>query len=211
LKMIRFCAVFCAVLLSCFAQEPTATLFGRITDATGGVAPDVAVDVSNVDTGVKWQVKTNGTGYYTVPLLPPGSYQVTAKLEGFRPVTRAITLVVDQVARVSFALELGAVTETIIVTSTTPVLENGTASLGQVVQSRAVRDLPLNGRNYLDLAKMALGVAEPSGAGTPGTTGDRAKNGGGFVANGVRSDMNNFILDDHPAIGRRDPGIQGGD
>ena len=58
-----------------------------------------------------------------------------------------------------------------------------------------MRDLPLNGRNYLDLAKMALGVAEPSGAGTPGTAGDRAKNGGGFVANGVRSDMNNFILD----------------
>jgi hypothetical protein len=194
-KTIRLCAFFASFVLSCFAQEPTATLFGRITDATGGVAPNVAVEVGNVDTGVKWQAQTNGAGYYTVPLLPPGNYQITAKLDGFRPVTRAITLAVDQVARVSFALEVGAVTETIIVTSAPPVLENGTASMGQVVTARAVRDLPLNGRNYLDLAKMALGVAEPSGAGTPGTTGDRAKNGGGFVANGVRSDMNNFILD----------------
>ena len=192
---MRFLVIFCAVLLSCFAQEPTATLFGRITDASGGVAPNVAVEIGNVDTGVKWVVKTNGSGYYTQPLLPPGNYQITAKLEGFRPMTRTINLAVDQVARVSFALEIGAVTETIVVTSAPPVLENGTASMGQVVSTRAVRDLPLNGRNYLDLAKMALGVAEPSGAGTPGTTGDRAKNGGGFVANGVRSDMNNFILD----------------
>jgi len=192
---MRFLVIFCAVLLSCFAQEPTATLFGRITDATGGVAPNVAVEISNADTGVKWLVKTNGSGYYTQPLLPPGNYQITAKLEGFRPMTRTINLAVDQVARVSFALEVGAVTETIVVTSAPPVLENGSASMGQVVTQRAVRDLPLNGRNYLDLAKMALGVAEPSGAGTPGTAGDRAKNGGGFVANGVRSDMNNFVLD----------------
>jgi hypothetical protein len=192
---MRFCVIFGAVLLSCFAQDPTATLFGRITDATGGVAPNVAVEIGNVETGVKWLVKTNGSGYYTQPLLPPGNYQITATLEGFRPVTRTISLAVDQVARVSFALEVGAVTETIVVTSAPPVLENGSASMGQVVSARAVRDLPLNGRNYLDLAKMAMGVAEPSGAGTPGTAGDRAKNGGGFVANGVRSDMNNFILD----------------
>ena len=132
---MRFLVIFCAVLLSCFAQEPTATLFGRITDATGGVTPNVAVEIGNVDTGVKWHVKTNGSGYYTQPLLPPGNYQVTAKLEGFRPMTRTINLAVDQMARVSFALEIGAVTETIVVTSAPPVLENGTASMGQVVSA----------------------------------------------------------------------------
>jgi len=146
-KTIRFFGIFCVVLLSCFAQQPTATLFGRITDITGAVMPDAAVEISNTETGVKWQVKTNGSGYYTQPLLPSGNYQITATLKGFRPVTRAITLAVDQVARVSFSLEIGAVTETIVVTSAPPVLENGTASMGQVVTARAVRDLPLNGRN----------------------------------------------------------------
>jgi len=98
-KTIRFFGIFGVVLLSCFAQQPTATLFGRITDITGAVMPNAAVEISNAETGVKWQVKTNGSGYYTQPLLPPGNYQVTATLEGFRPVTRAITLAVDQVAR----------------------------------------------------------------------------------------------------------------
>lgn len=185
----------CALLAPCVAQEPTAILVGRITDGTGGVAPNVTVDILNVETGVKYPVKTNASGYFTKPLLPPGNYQVTTQLEGFRAVTRSVTLVVDQIARLDFTLEVGAVTETIVVTGAAPVLENGSASIGQVVSTKAVHDLPLNGRNYLDLAKLAMGVGLPSGAGTSGTTGDRTKNGGGFVANGVRSDMNNFVLD----------------
>ncbi len=190
-----FAAVTCALIAPCLAQQPTAILVGRITDSSGSVTPNVAVDISNVETGVKWQVKTNASGYYTQPLRPPGKYQVSTQLEGFRPVTRTVTLVVDQIARVDFALEVGAVTETIVVTGSAPLLENGSASIGQQVSEAQIRSLPLNGRNYLDLAKLSIGVALPSGTGLAGTAGDRAKNGGSFVANGVRSDMNNFILD----------------
>src|SRR2546425_11519143 len=86
-----------AILLPCLAQEPTAILVGRITDSTGAVAPNTAVEIRNVETGVRWQLKTNTSGYYTQPLLPPGNYQVTTLLEGFRPVTRTVTLVVDQI------------------------------------------------------------------------------------------------------------------
>ncbi len=195
MRTMRLLLALCATMVPCLAQEPTAILAGRITDGTGGVAPNVTVAVLNTETGAKWQAKTSASGYYTVPLLPPGKYQVSTQLEGFRPITRTVTLVVDQLARLDFTLEVGAITETIVVTSQPPVLENGTASLGQVVQGKAVNDLPLNGRNYLDLAKLTAGVGEPSGAGLAGTAGDRAKNGGAFVANGVRSDMNNFVLD----------------
>jgi Carboxypeptidase regulatory-like domain/TonB dependent receptor len=194
-RIAPFLLAVCAILLPCLAQEPTGMIVGRIADASGSVAPDTAIEAMNVDTGVKWQVKSNQSGYFTIPLLPPGHYQVMARLEGFKPMTRTLTLQLEQVARLDFTLEIGAMTEMVEVVSAPSVLENGTASVGQVVQQQAVRDLPLNGRNYLDLAKLAMGIAEPSGAGIIGTGGDRAKNGGAFVANGVRSDMNNFIID----------------
>lgn len=183
------------VAFSSFAQAPTAEVTGRVTDPSGGVVANAAVEVLNTGTGVKWKTLTNGEGYYTAPILPPGNYRVTVSAAGFRPSARPVTLVVEQVARVDFSLVVGAVTETVEVTGAGPLLESSTASLGQLIQQEAVADLPLNGRNYLSLAKLSMGVAEPSGIGQAGTAGDRAKNGGSFVANGVRSDMNNFILD----------------
>jgi hypothetical protein len=101
----------------------------------------------------------------------------------------------EQVARLDFTLQVGQASETVEVTATAPLLESSNASIGQVVDAQPIQDLPLNGRNYLDLAKLSIGVTEPSGYGTTGTTGDRTKNGGGFIANGVRSDQNNFTLD----------------
>jgi hypothetical protein len=113
---------------------------------------------------------------------------MTVRLDGFKQATRTVTLTVDQIARLDFALELGAVSESVEVSGAAPLLESSTASIGQVVETQMINDMPLNGRNYLDLAKLSIGVAEPS-------SGDRAASGGAFVANGVRSDMNNFILD----------------
>src|SRR5262249_34312632 len=101
----------------------------------------------------------------------------------------------QQVSRIDFKLQVGNVTDTVEVQATAPMLESSNASVGQVVETQAISDLPLNGRNYLDLAKLSIGVAEPSGNDHAGTAGERAKNGGSFVANGTRSDMNNFILD----------------
>ena len=108
---------------------------------------------------------------------------------------RSVTLQMEQVGRLDFTLQVGSQTETVEITATAPLLEASNASIGQVVDTQPIQDLPLNGRNYLDLAKLSIGVTEPSGYGTTGTTGDRAKNGGSFIANGVRSDQNNFTLD----------------
>ena len=181
-------------LVSCWAQE-TAEITGRIVDASGSAAPNVAVEIQSVNTNAKWAVLTNSQGYYAQAELPPDDYRVTVVLSGFKREVRTIRLEVQQVARLDFTLQVGAVSETIEVTAAAQMLESSNASVGQVIETQAVTELPLNGRNYLDLAKLSIGVAEPSGSDQPGTAGDRAKNGGAFVANGTRADMNNFILD----------------
>ena len=181
-------------LISCWAQE-TSEFTGRIVDAGGSVAPGVAVEIRQVSTDVKWDVRSNSDGYYTQALLPPSDLPGDGAAGGFKQEVRNVTLEVEQVARLDFTLHVGSQTETVDVTAVTPMLESSNASIGQVVETQAIADLPLNGRNYLDLAKLTMGVTEPSGVGQAGTAGDRAKNGGAFIANGTRSDQNNFLLD----------------
>ena len=159
------------------------------------MTPGVGVEIVQVSTGVKWEVRTNADGYYTQALLPPSSYRLTVSLTGFKQEVRNVTLEVGQVSRLDFTLQVGSQTETVEVTAAAPLLESSNASIGQVIETQAISDLPLNGRNYLDLAKLTMGVTEPSGVGQAGTAGDRAKNGGAFIANGTRSDQNNFLLD----------------
>jgi hypothetical protein len=182
------------LLLPCLAQE-TSQITGRITDASGAAIPGASVQIVQVSTNVKWDVRTNADGYYTQALLPPSSYRVTVNLTGFKQEAQNVALVMEQIARLDFTLQVGSQTETIEISGAAPLLESSNASIGQVVDTQPIQDLPLNGRNYLDLAKLTIGVTEPSGFGTTGTTGDRAKNGGAFIANGVRSDQNNFTLD----------------
>ena len=194
--MLRRLVILTAFLLApaCWAQE-TAQITGRIVDPSGSVVPGVAIEIRNVDTDVKWQAKTNSDGYYTQALLPPARYRVTARLAGFKQEVQNTTLEVEQVARLDFTLQVGQASESVEITASAPLLEASNASIGQVVETQAIADLPLNGRNYLDLAKLSIGTTEPSGVGQAGTAGDRAKNGGAFIANGTRSDQNNFILD----------------
>jgi hypothetical protein len=188
--------VFALAVLSspCLAQE-TGTITGRVVDASGSIVPGAAVEIRNVDTNVKWSVPSNSDGYYTQALLPPAEYRVTVQMPGFKQEVRHATLELGQVSRLDFTLQVGAVSDTIEVVGASPLLESSNASVGQVIEAQVVSDMPLNGRNYLDLAKLTIGVVEPAGNDQPGTAGDRAKNGGSFVANGTRSDMNNFILD----------------
>src|ERR1019366_2670399 len=108
------------VLVSCWAQE-TAEITGRIVDASGSVTPGVNVEIRNVNTNAKWDVVTNGEGYYTQALLPPDDYRVTVRLAGFKQEARNVRLEVQQVSRLDFKLEVGAVSETIEVMATTPM------------------------------------------------------------------------------------------
>jgi hypothetical protein len=192
--VLRFTLVLTLLTLPGLAQE-TAEITGRVVDPSGSIVPGVAIEIRNLSTDVKWDLRSNADGYYTQALLPPASYRVTARMTGFKQEVNNITLDVAQVARLDFTLQVGQATETVEVMATAVLLEASNASVGQVVETQAIADLPLNGRNYLDLAKLSIGTTEPSGIGQSGTAGDRAKNGGAFIANGTRSDQNNFLLD----------------
>ncbi|HEY1338749.1 MAG TPA: TonB-dependent receptor, partial [Bryobacteraceae bacterium] len=171
------------------AQEPTAQITGIVTDKTGAVVPAAKIQVTNSDTGMTFAAESNDSGNYVFPNLRPGVYEISISKEGFATVKRsAVTLVISQTARLDFTLQVGTTGQTVEVTATEPLLESSTASVGQLIETHAISSLPLNGRNYLQLAKLSTGVLEPK-------PGDRNASGGSFIANGVRAQLNNFLLD----------------
>lgn len=192
-KLIKLVVIAGSIALACRidlkGQTPTAQVTGIITDASGAVVPNAKIDLEEVNTGIHSEAVSNDSGNYVVANLKPGDYRITLRKDGFSTITReSINLVVSQVARLDFTLNVGATTQTIDITGRAPVLETSTASIGQIVESKAVSDLPLNGRNFLQLAKLSTGVLEAK-------PGDRAAAGGSFIANGVRAQLNNFQLD----------------
>lgn len=136
-----------------------AQITGRVTDATGAVVLDTLVNTTNVETGIRWEARTGEDGYYTLPLLPPGRYQMLVQKQGFKPISRSgIVLEVNQVARIDFVLEVGGVTDTVTVSGELPRIQTEDSSLGTVVERQRVEQLPLNGRNVFNMVKLVAGV-----------------------------------------------------
>ena len=183
--------------LSGWAQVDTATVTGTVRDSTGAVLPNVTVTATEMDTGVKTTAKTASDGNYVITPLKIGRYSVSAEATGFQKETRQnIVLDVQQNQRLDFHLHVGSVAQTAEVTSEAPLLETETASLGDVVASQQVEELPLNGRRYTDLTALTSGVAKVTeGPVNGGSTPTNGNAGGSFAVNGTRGDQNNFILD----------------
>lgn len=177
-----------------YAQTTAARLTGNIIDPSGAGIPGAEVTAINEQTGAKRQATSNELGYYVVPMLPPGSYRITVHRGGFQDVNRpGVILEVDQVARVDFALPVGKVTESVEVTAQAPLLQTATSSVGQVVESQQISDLPLNTRTALGLLGLSAGVAV--GRGFDPNTFNEANN---FSASGSRPGQNEFLLDGVP-------------
>ncbi|MBI4444009.1 MAG: TonB-dependent receptor [Acidobacteria bacterium] len=148
----------CAASVS-FAQMSTGTISGTVSDATGAVVPGATVTVKNVDTGLTRNLEANERGRFVAPQLPVGSFEITATSQGFQTeVRRGITLAVGQEVVVSFVLNVGSVTETVEVTGEAPLVETTTATTSGLVDERAVRELPLNGRSFTDLMALQANV-----------------------------------------------------
>lgn len=155
------------------AQTSLATLRGKVVDEQGGVLPGTTVVVRQAETNFTRTGVTNEQGQFYLPSLPAGSYQVTVELSGFGTGRQAVVLRVGQEATADFTLKVGSVQETVVVTGRTALVETQ-ATLGGMVDSKEIDNLPTIGRNFADLAKLAPGVTS-SGGGAMGfsTAGQR--------------------------------------
>jgi len=192
-------AYFLVWNLPAFPQT-AAGVTGAVTDESGGRVAGVTVIITNVETTLQRETVSDDSGFYQFPVVQPGSYSVTAKKAGFRQVTReGLRLEVNQRASVDFTMQVGAITETVEVKAAVPLLEAGTSSVGQVIESKAVSDLPLNGRNFVQLAILSNGAIGagygPQGTIGSGTRADDTRGGAELMVNGNREMSNNYLLD----------------
>ncbi len=144
------------------AQTPFGTILGTVTDSTGAVVPGVAITVTHVSSKIKYETVTDSLGNYAVHSLPPGRYEVAAQHSGFRAeIVKDLVLEVEKKARVDFTLSVGSVAEKVEVIATIPLVDTDSSTVGTVVENRKIVDLPLNGRNFLQLATLTPSVLQP--------------------------------------------------
>lgn len=191
------------MLIPVEAQQIAGSIVGTITDASGSVVPKAEVTITNVNTNAARQAQTDDSGNYTVPFLTAGTYRIGSAAKGFRQKTVDNALLqVGQTLRVDVQLEVGDTTQTVEVQAATASLQTENATVGSVLDAQKIVDLPLNGRNFVQLAQLIPGV-QP---GTPGSItvrrgrgsigqGDSSFGSTGMSANGIRDTGNRYFID----------------
>jgi len=183
--------LFCNLAVA-MAQVTTGTISGTVQDSTGAVIPSVNITIRNTETGLTRTVASDEAGRYRAPNLPLGAYEVEAAKAGFQTEVRTgITLTVGREAVVNLGLRVGAVAERVEVTGEAPLVETRSASMSYLVDEKKIRDLPLNGRNYTQLAMLQPGVASFN------LFQDNLSVGHGqtITISGARNNQNLFLLD----------------
>src|SRR6266853_597653 len=176
------------------AQVSTGTISGVVQDQSGSVVPGATVTVKNVDTGTVSTLTSDAGGRYTAPELPLGSYEVQGQQSGFHTEVRSgINLTVGRESVVNLALKVGQTSDRVTITAEAPLVESTTSAMSSLVDERTIRDLPLNGRSYDQLALTQPGVVT-MGAGLAGAAFDYGT-GTRFSVAGSRSYANSFMLD----------------
>jgi hypothetical protein len=202
------------ILISVFTSPAVWAQFrsaieGTVVDTSGAVIAEAQVVLMNIDTGVSQTSKTNSTGFYSFPTLPPGRYRITASAKGFASVTQEnLTLGGAEVRTIQLTLKAGEVSETVTVSSEPPPLQRSEAKVATNISTTEIRNLPMPGRNILDLVSLAPGVTG---------VGNLSTNAGSFDifslvgepkvnANGQRGDGNGYYVDGISANSNPDPG-----
>ncbi len=185
--------VLCFLLVSgrtAYGQVDEGSITGTVLDTTGAVVPGAQVTLLNKDQGNSLQTVTNSTGGYTFSPVRIGRYVLTVTAKGFSKTTQEnLTVTIAQNLLVNVQLKIGAATENVEVSTAPPQMQTEDASVGQVIGSEEVNDLPLNGRNFTFLAQLGAGMQTPQAD----TRGNAAS--GAFSANGLRPAQNNYLLD----------------
>ncbi|MBI2815587.1 MAG: TonB-dependent receptor [Acidobacteria bacterium] len=175
-----------------FAQLPTATILGTVKDSSGAVVAGAPLTARNTETGQTRTTATAADGSYRLAALPVGSYEIRVEQAGFqREVRSGLTLTVGQEAVVNFTLQVGAVEQTVAVTAEAPLVNTTSGSLGGLVDEQKMADLPLNGRNYIQLSLLQPGVLEHR---SKSATGNETQ-GTWYSSNGAPVRSNNYMLD----------------
>ena len=195
-----FALLYLAAPVDLHAQVTTADLVGTVKDGSGAVVAGAQVTATNEATGVSRAVHTDTAGNYLITQLHPGRYILTAEIPGFRKlVQKGIELQVNQRAQIDLVLQIGEVSEIVSVEGTAPLLESQSSVLGSVISETQVQDLPLNGRNFVQLAILTPGVSGTGygarGTIMSGTRPDDQRPGSELFVNGNRENSNNYLYD----------------
>ena len=173
--------------LAVAAAQNTGTIFGTVTDQSGAVIAGVKVELVDIDRHITTEGVSQENGEYVFTPVRVGQYELKASKTGFATVVLSnLSLEVQQRMRVDLKLPLGAVGQSVEVQGQSPLLETGTSSVGQVVGNKSITELPLNGRDYQQLAVMTSGTVP---------TGQTSRGPSDFSANGARPISNNYLLD----------------
>jgi hypothetical protein len=197
-------AVSLALLLwsaSVQGQAVGATLTGTTADAKGAVIANARISIKNISTDVVLELNTNSAGFYTAPNLLPGEYQISVSAPGFQTELHSgITLTVGEQQVLNFSLQVGQVTQTVNVTTSVPTVELSSSAIGGEIPDTAVRELPLNGRDWTMLATLQPGVASMGGeqdsiSGGSGSARGNRGFGTELTISGARPQQNNYLVD----------------
>ena len=201
-QRFRLAFLFLAILIlsssAALAQLTTADILGTVSDSSGAVVPNANVTLRNLETNDARTLQSNGSGDYSFTLLPAGHYTITVKANGFQAwVTRDLAVEAGDRARADVHLQLGTESTVVEVTASTPLLQADSATVSSNVTAMAVQDLPLNGRNFVQLVQLVPGANEGPGNGlsSGGRPDDRRTNAAGISVNGQDDTLNNWVVD----------------
>jgi hypothetical protein len=165
------------------AQTVTGTLNGTVTDSTGAVVPNVEVIAKNVETGAERTTKTNAEGFYNMPFLPLGAYDVIIQAAGFKKITKTgVVIELNKTTVSSFKLEISGIGEAIQVTGETPQIETTTGELKHSLDEKRIEDTPLAGRNFISLVEQIPGFSISSFGGEASSGQNNPTNSSGSFA-----------------------------
>jgi hypothetical protein len=200
-RWFLFVCVLSFAIYAC-AQSDSARLTGTITDSQGAVVPGATITLTNIGTGKVLTLGSGSEGQYTFNALAPGRYKVEVKSSGFKTVVQEITLQVTQVGSLNFQLQPGVASDTVEVHTDVPLIEAASSNMSEVIQGRQVAELPLNGRNFTQLALLVPGTTrgqpgnQATGSGNQAETFRYGDVGGAALSvNGLRPQANNFLID----------------
>ena len=191
-----FIAICVAIAEPAWGQQVTAAITGKVTDPSNTAIAGAAVEAKEFARGTVWTTESNVEGFYNLPLIPVGTYEVRVEMAGFQTVVHPLfELVLNQTARLDFQMQLGALKQTVEVQGAAPLLNTDSMQVGAVIESTTSMALPLATRDYIQLTMLVPGSVHPNpSAFADGTTAGSDSSGRPYV-NGNRKQANNFLLD----------------